>query len=373
MQQAVPSRKPVTKPLPVFDVGKDYELLYPLGEGAYGQVVAALHKPTRRRVAIKKVLPFEHTIFCLRTLREVKLLKYFSESCVNGNIISILDMIRPESLDSFKELYFIQELMQTDLHKVIRTQQLSDDHAQYFIYQTLRALKTIHSADLVHRDLKPANLLVNANCDLKVCDFGLARSVHPTTCEASTGGRVMTEYVATRWYRAPENMLSYNMYTKAIDMWAVGCILGELISGRPLFPGRDYRHQLELVLHVIGTPTLEEFHAITARRAREYLRSMPLRKKQNFKALFPLASADAIDFLQKTLTFDPKSRMTAEEALAHPYVAAYHDVEDEPLAPPLDPNYFEFDVSKEQLSRQQLKEMLYEEVVSFESGIKTVV
>lgn len=122
--------------------------------------------------------------------------------------------------------------MQTDLHKVIRTQQLSDDHAQvkqifvfcrnspsikfpqYFIYQTLRALKTIHSADLVHRDLKPANLLVNANCDLKVCDFGLARSVHPTTYGAATGDRVMTEYVATRWYRAPENMLSYNMYTK---------------------------------------------------------------------------------------------------------------------------------------------------------------
>ncbi|KAJ3919217.1 putative MAP kinase [Lentinula edodes] len=368
MQQAVPTRKTVKKPLPVFDVGEDYELLYPLGEGAYGQVVAALHKPTRRRVAIKKVLPFEHTIFCLRTLREVKLLKYFSESCVNGNIISILDMIKPESLDSFKELYFIQELMQTDLHKVIRTQQLSDDHAQ-----TLRALKTIHSADLVHRDLKPANLLVNANCDLKVCDFGLARSVHPTTYGAATGDRVMTEYVATRWYRAPENMLSYNMYTKAIDMWAVGCILGELICGRPLFPGRDYRHQLELVLHVIGTPTLEEFHAINARRSREYLRSMPLRKRQNFKTLFPLASADAIDFLQKTLTFDPEKRMTAEEALAHPYVGAYHDVEDEPLAPPLDPNYFEFDVSKEQLSRQRLKELLYEEVLSFESDMKTVV
>ncbi|KAJ4490635.1 CMGC/MAPK protein kinase [Lentinula aciculospora] len=384
MQQAAPTRK-FNKPLPVFDVGKDYELLYPLGEGAYGQVVAALHKPTRRRVAIKKVLPFEHTIFCLRTLREVKLLKYFSESCVNGNIISILDMIKPKSVDSFKELYYsrhpfclgktvIQELMQTDLHKVIRTQQLSDDHAQYFIYQTLRALKTIHSADLVHRDLKPANLLVNANCDLKVCDFGLARSVHPTTiCGTTTGERVMTEYVATRWYRAPENMLSYNLYTKAIDMWAVGCILGELICGRPLFPGRDYRHQLELVLHVIGTPTLEEFHAITARRSREYLRSMPIRKKQNFKVLFPLASADAIDFLQRTLTFDPKKRMSAEEALAHSYVAAYHDVEDEPLAPPLDPNYFEFDVSKEQLSRQQLKELLYEEVLSFDSGIKTVV
>jgi mitogen-activated protein kinase 1/3 len=105
--------------------------------------------------------------------------------------------------------------MQTDLHRVIRTQTLSDDHAQYFVYQTLRALKTIHAADIVHRDLKPANLLINANCDLKVCDFGLARSVR-TSANAGAGDKagLMTEYVATRWYRAPEIMLSFKMYTK---------------------------------------------------------------------------------------------------------------------------------------------------------------
>ena len=138
------------------------------------------------------------------------------------------------------------------------------------MYQTLRALKSIHSADIVHRDLKPANLLLNANCDLKVCDFGLARSVKTS---APAGGKevgLMTEYVATRWYRAPEIMLSFKMYTKvnrtfffsfyiahvppqkAIDIWAVGCILAELLTGRPLFPGRDYSHQLDLILDVIG-------------------------------------------------------------------------------------------------------------------------
>lgn len=142
--------------------------------------------------------------------------------------------------------------MQTDLHRVIRTQPLTDDHCQYFIYQTLRALKTIHSADIVHRDLKPANLLLNANCDLKVCDYGLARSLKAGFEKVKVGEGVMTEYVATRWYRAPEIMLSFKMYTKAIDMWAIGCILAELISGRPLFPGRDYSHQLDLILDVIG-------------------------------------------------------------------------------------------------------------------------
>lgn len=129
--------------------------------------------------------------------------------------------------------------MQTDLHRVIRTQPLTDDHCQaskvtnsnflpisklllqYFVYQTLRGLKTIHSADIVHRDLKPANLLLNANCDLKVCDFGLARSL-----KASTGKELgaMTEYVATRWYRAPEIMLSFKLYTKVLQFSHQTCL-----------------------------------------------------------------------------------------------------------------------------------------------------
>ncbi|CDO72373.1 hypothetical protein BN946_scf184977.g72 [Trametes cinnabarina] len=420
------------KPLPPFHVGNDYKILHGLGEGAYGTVVAALHKPTNREVAIKKVLPFEHTLFCLRTLRELKLLKFFSETCVNENIISILDIVKPTSYDDFKEIYFIQELMQTDLHRVIRTQQLTDDHCQYFIYQTLRALKTMHSADIVHRDLKPANLLLNANCDLKVCDFGLARSTRSTTPGGKEAG-LMTEYVATRWYRAPEIMLSFKMYTKAIDIWAVGCILAELLNGRPLFPGRDYGHQLDLILDVIGTPTLEEFYGITSRRSRDYIRALPIRKRRPFTALFPKASPEAIDFLQKTLlwdaiplrvssihlsgrldgttqardwshlfpvfdsvcvgsdghkrmvmddagtgpaadaalplaqTFDPKKRLTVDQALEHPYLAAYHDPEDEPAAPSLDPNYFEFDYKE--LNKEELKQLLYDEVMSFNSVI----
>lgn len=128
-----------------------------------------------------------------------------------------------------------QELMETDMHRVIRTQDLSDDHCQYFIYQTLRALKAMHSANVLHRDLKPSNLLLNANCDLKVCDFGLARSA----ASQDDNSGFMTEYVATRWYRAPEIMLTFKEYTKAIDVWSVGCILAEMLSGKPLFPGKD--------------------------------------------------------------------------------------------------------------------------------------
>lgn len=187
--------------------------------------------------------------------------------------------------------------------------------------------------------------------------------VKASGAEEGKGAGMMTEYVATRWYRAPEIMLSFKMYTKvrspeiplpcsldpyalqAIDVWAVGCILAEMLSGRPLFPGRDYSHQLDLILDVIGTPSLEEFYGITSRRSRDYIRSLPIRKRRPFTALFPQASVEAIDFLNKTLvshaiiqlfvlwlrfkpaascqTFDPKKRLTADEALGHPYLSSY--------------------------------------------------
>ncbi|KAJ3750129.1 putative MAP kinase [Lentinula detonsa] len=359
------------KLLPKFDIGDDYELTHTLGAGAYGQVVAAVHKPSGRRVAIKKIMPFDHVVCALRTLRELIFLKYFRETSCNDNIVTILDIIKPKSIESFDTIYFIQELMQTDLHRVIRTQCLTDDHCKYFVYQTLRGLKTIHGANIVHRDIKPANLLVNDNCDLKVCDFGFARSM--STCERTGKGLgldapgVMTEYVATRWYRAPENMLSNKTYTKAIDIWAVGCILAELLSGRPLFPGRDYVHQVDLILDVLGSPSTEDFSTITSRRAREYIRMLPLKRPKSFSALFPNASEDAIDFLNRTLTFDPKKRMNVAEALEHPYVAPYHYPEDELCGSPLAAENFEFDLQKEQLSKSELKRLLYEEISSFQS------
>jgi len=349
-----------------FSVGTKYQVREVIGEGAYGVVCSAIHKPTGARCAIKKIVPFDHTMFSLRTLRELKLLRYFAEQGVSENIISILDIVKPSSYDSFKEVYLIQELMETDMHHVIRTQDLSDDHCQYFVYQTLRALKAMHSADIIHRDLKPSNLLLNANCDLKVCDFGLARSVRTAEPNGTPTG-FMTEYVATRWYRAPEIMLTFKQYTKAIDIWSVGCILAEMLSGKPLFPGRDYHHQISLILDVLGTPTLQEFYDIGSRRSREYLRALPFRAKREFETLYPNANPLAIDFLKRTLTFDPKKRMTVEEALAHPYLANYHDPADEPTVPPLDEAFFDFDQRKDEISKDELKELLYNEIMAFHS------
>ena len=152
------------------------------------------------KVAIKKISPFEHQTYCQRTLREIKILTRFNHE----NIIDIRDILRSTSMDTMKDVYIIQCLMETDLYKLLKTQRLSNDHICYFLYQILRGLKYIHSANVLHRDLKPSNLLLNTTCDLKICDFGLARVADPE--HDHTG--FLTEYVATRWYRAPEIMLN---------------------------------------------------------------------------------------------------------------------------------------------------------------------
>ncbi|KIL58206.1 hypothetical protein M378DRAFT_1026334 [Amanita muscaria Koide BX008] len=340
----------------IFIQGASYQVLDVIGEGAYGVVCSAVHLPTQRKVAIKKITPFDHSMFCLRTLREIKLLRHFNHE----NIIAILDILRPSSIENFTEVYLVQELMETDLHRVIRTQELSDDHCQYFIYQTLRALKALHSADVLHRDLKPSNLLLNANCDLKICDFGLARSARPPP-NVDDSSTFMTEYVATRWYRAPEVMLTFKEYTRAIDMWSVGCVLAEMLSGKPLFPGRDYHHQLSSILDILGTPSIDDFYAITSPRSREYIRALPFRKKKNFAQLFPKANPLAIDLLEKCLTFSPKRRIEVSEALKHPYLQPYHDPLDEPTAEPLDPSFFDFDYG-DPINKEELKVLIYEEV-----------
>ena len=194
----------------MFEVQARYAPIKPIGKGAYGVVCSARNVDTDEKVAIKKIAnAFENAVDAKRTLREMKLLRHLKHE----NVIRIVDVVRPKkSVPDYNDVYVMYELMDTDLHQIIRSNQpLSDDHCQYFIYQLLRGLKYVHSANVLHRDLKPSNLLLNANCDLKICDFGLARTGHVMT-------EFMTEYVVTRWYRAPELLLSCSEYTSAIDV-----------------------------------------------------------------------------------------------------------------------------------------------------------
>ncbi|CAB4022591.1 Mitogen-activated kinase 1, partial [Paramuricea clavata] len=149
----------------VFDVAPRYTNLNYIGEGAYGMVCSAMDNRLGVRVAIKKISPFEHQTYCQRTLREIKILTRFKHE----NIINIMDIIRAPDLNQLKDVYIVQTLMETDLYKLLKSQRLSNDHTCYFLYQILRGLKYIHSANVLHRDLKPSNLLLNTTCDLKVC------------------------------------------------------------------------------------------------------------------------------------------------------------------------------------------------------------
>ena len=159
--------------------------------------------------------------------------------------------------------------MESDLHAVIRANILEEIHKQYIIYQILKSLKFMHSAELIHRDIKPSNLLLNSDCHAKLCDFGLCRSVS----ETAGPNPVLTDYVATRWYRAPEILLGSTRYTKAVDIWAVGCILGEQISGRPIFPGTSTMNQLEKIVELVGYP---DKACAPARRSHPAIRIPPL-------------------------------------------------------------------------------------------------
>ncbi|KAI9019129.1 kinase-like domain-containing protein, partial [Hyaloraphidium curvatum] len=338
-------------------LARRYTLIRELGQGAYGLVCSAKDTRTGGEVAIKKVTKiFDKPILAKRALRELKLLKHFNG---HENITSIMDMDIAD-VNDFNEVFIIQELMEADLHQIIRSEQpLTDSHFQYFIYQVCRGLKYIHSANVLHRDLKPGNLLVNADCELKICDFGLARGFSEQP-EANAG--FMTEYVATRWYRAPEIMLSFRCYTKAIDMWSVGCIFAELLGGKPLFKGRDYVDQLNQILQILGTPDDETLRRIGSDRALLYIRSLPTTPKVPFERLYPRASPLALDLLEKLLKFDPMARITVEEALAHPYLEAYHDPEDEPVHP----QHFDFAFEAVQ-NMAEIKTMIAREVMEFKA------
>ncbi|XP_031111257.1 mitogen-activated protein kinase homolog MMK2-like [Ipomoea triloba] len=336
----------------LFEVPRKYvPPIRPVGRGAYGIVCAAMNSETGEEVAIKKIgNAFDNRIDAKRTLREIKLLRHMD----HDNVMSIKDIIRPLNKENFNDVYIVSELMDTDLHQIIKSNQpLTDDHCRYFLYQILRGLKYVHSANILHRDLKPSNLLLNANCDLKIADFGLAR----TTSETD----FMTEYVVTRWYRAPELLLNCSEYTAAIDIWSVGCILGEIMTRQPLFPGKDYVHQLRLITELIGSPDDASLGFLRSENARRYVRQLPQYPKQQFSSRFPNSSPGAVDLLEKMLVFDPSKRITVDGALCHPYLAPLHNINEEPVCP----MPFNFDFDQPSFTEENIKELIWLEALKF--------
>lgn len=341
-----------------FEVSKQYTVLEPVGQGAYGVVCAAQDSVTAEHVAIKKIeSAFEHITFTKRTLRELRILRHLRHE----NLIDVRSIFLPGFKKDFEDIYVISELMETDLASILKSSQpLTDDHCQFFLYQILRGMKYVHSAQVIHRDLKPRNLLVNANCDLKICDFGLARisfrDQEFQTCP-------MTEYVCTRWYRAPEVLCSWIDYTTAIDIWSIGCIFAEMLGRKPFFPGQATQHQLQLIISFVGSPRSEELRKIPNGKCRKFIESLPHSAGKSYDDIFKDVSPLATDFLQRTLQFDPDKRTTVPQALQRPYLAQLYCPEDEPTRAPLDTSDFEFERRK--ITVTALREELFQEVLHY--------
>ncbi|XMA16556.1 hypothetical protein WAI453_009347 [Rhynchosporium graminicola] len=298
-----------------FEITSRYSDLQPVGMGAFGLVCSAKDNLTNQNVAVKKIMkPFSTPVLSKRTYRELKLLKHLKHE----NVISLSDIF----ISPLEDIYFVTELLGTDLHRLLTSRPLEKQFIQYFLYQILRGLKYVHSAGVVHRDLKPSNILVNENCDLKICDFGLARIQDPQ----------MTGYVSTRYYRAPEIMLTWQKYDVEVDIWSAGCIFAEMLEGKPLFPGKDHVNQFSIITELLGTPPDDVIHTIASENTLRFVQSLPKRERQPLKDKFRMADPLAIDLLEDMLVFDPRKRVKASEALGHEYLAPYHDPTDEPVA-----------------------------------------
>ncbi|KAI6183695.1 Mitogen-activated protein kinase [Aphelenchoides bicaudatus] len=305
--------------------GTPYQVDQMIGIGAYGQVRQAIHRPTGRQVAIKRIAnAFGTFVLTRRTLREVRILRKLSHE----NIISVLDMFTAPA-NQGKDIFLVMDLMETTLHRIIHsTQSLSNNHHKYFLYQILRGLKYLHSAGIIHRDLKPDNLLVNGDCLLKIADFGMARRQDQTDEEDSSP---MTQYVQTRWYRAPELLFSLIDYDTKVDIWSAGCIFAELIMRRQLFPGREAAMQIKMLVYYLGTPEEKIMDKITSGLIKNWIINLGHREPLAWKTILSKASSKAVLLAEQMLQMAPWNRITAEEALAHPYLELYHAPENEPV------------------------------------------
>jgi mitogen-activated protein kinase 1/3 len=343
-----------------FDVDRKYFPVKVLGEGAYGVVCLAEDRedPKSRQVAIKKCSKaFHDLVDAKRILREIKLLRHFDHQ----NIVSVRDLIPPRSLGYIEDVYIVMDSMEANLHKIIYSRQkLSNEHIQYFIYQVLKGLKYLHSAGVLHRDLKPSNLLVNHNCDLKICDFGLARGM------SETADSQYTEYVVTRHYRAPEVMTNAKKYDEQIDVWSVGCIFAELLGRKALFPGQDYLEQLRLIIQKVGQPSREDLDLIPTPAARSYIEGLGPCKKANWRELFPLATPLACDLLDQMLQFNSRKRITVDQALKHEYFKSlYKESQIIECKTP-----FKFDWEKTELDEARIQDLMWEEIYQFRGYLK---
>lgn len=333
------------------------KVLRQLGRGAYGTVHLCEDARSGSQVAVKHV---KNAVRHGKSMvREIHLLAGLRHE----NLLHLIDFCAVAR--DFDDVFLVLPYMPADLHKVIQSKQaLTEKHVQVIMAQILRAMAHLHACGVAHRDLKPANVLISGDCKLKVCDFGLARGDMLEAGDEGEQAGVLTEYVVTRWYRAPELLVENDTYDEGIDIWSVGCILAEFLGRKAIFPGRDYLQQLRLIIETLGPPSASDLSIIQNPQAVEYIKRLPNKSAVPFATLYPNASGPAIDLLSKMLVFDPRKRISAAKALEHEYLLALHNVNDEPTATP-----FDFKFEAEDVTENQLRELIWEQLRRFHPNI----
>ncbi|XP_018491549.2 cyclin-dependent kinase G1 isoform X2 [Raphanus sativus] len=292
----------------------EYQKLSKINEGTYGVVYKAKDRKTEEIVALKmiKMNMEDEYGFPLTSLREINILL----SCNHPSIVNVKEVVVGNS-DS---VFMVMEHLEHDLRGVMdrMKQPFSTSEVKCLMIQLLEGLKYLHSNWIIHRDLKPSNLLLNNSGELKICDFGMAR-------QYGSPIKPYTQLVVTQWYRSPELLLGTKEYSTAVDMWSIGCIMGELLSLKPLFRGKSQNDidQLQQIFAVLGTPsetTWPGFTSLPGSKAKFRKQPYNLLRKKFPAASFtggPVLSELGFDLLNRLLSVDPEKRLTVDEALNH--------------------------------------------------------
>lgn len=276
-----------------------------IGEGTYGVVYKAKNKVTGETVALKKIrLDTETEGVPSTAIREISLLKELS----HPNIVKLRDVIHTEN-----KLYLVFEFLHQDLKKFMDSFTVAGiplPLVKSYLFQLLQGLAFCHSHRVLHRDLKPQNLLINAQGEIKLADFGLARAFGVPV-------RTYTHEVVTLWYRAPEILLGCKYYSTAVDIWSLGCIFAEMLTKRALFPGDSEIDQLFRIFRTLGTPDETVWPGVTSMP--DYKPSFPKWARQDLSKVVPILDEDGRELLGEMLNYDPNKRLSAKNALVHRY------------------------------------------------------
>eukprot|EP00474_Spongospora_subterranea_P008681 CRZ09139.1 hypothetical protein [Spongospora subterranea] len=282
-----------------------YQKLEKIGEGTYGIVYKAKDRLTGEVLALKKIrLSIDDEGIPSTAIREISLLKQLH----HPNIVRLFDVVHTE-----KKLTLVFEFLDQDLKKYLDAageKGLDPSSIKSFLMQLLRGVAYCHHHRVLHRDLKPQNLLINVEGELKLADFGLARAFGIPV-------RSYTHEVVTLWYRSPDVLMGSRNYSTPVDIWSVGCIFAEMCNSRPLVPGNSEQDQLQKIFEMFGTPTIQEWPGMV--NLPEYTANFAVYPGHDPHNICPTLDVSGLDLLMRMCQYDPANRISADDALAHPY------------------------------------------------------